>query len=458
MNKCFYCCFAILILFSASLWSNEKKNRIIVCENGLEMFQWDLDFIRSAEQSVEILACFFGGKTAQTILEVIEVRLSEVPDLQVYILASPLLLRQEDYERITYLQKKFPHNFHLEFSTQVARLMPEILSIDNHVKLCVVDETYFSAGGTNFEERHCVEGTFKPAKKKKNQSEIDTMLPTAMRDQDIVGRGPLAHTLRRTFFQLYAIWEHYHQSQILETDPAKVRHRERYFTVSAAPYVDSFETSSRVRELSECQIKCILGGPHQKNNAITKEYLDLIRTAKEEILLEHLYCLPIDPLLEALMEAVKRGVKLTLITNGLNKDSSNGAHFFIWGNRISYVPLFYGNSFHFWESSAAARQPTKNTEIFEYDVDDVWLHKKMMLIDRKILVIGSYNLSIKSAYGDYEIILVIHSEEVAQDALTVHEKDVQNSRRISPEMARSWYFDPIISCIGFMQKKFSGLL
>jgi phosphatidylserine/phosphatidylglycerophosphate/cardiolipin synthase-like enzyme len=458
MNRLLFLFFISIAGISASQATESEKNKLIVCENGMEMFQWVLDFISSAEYSVEVLACFFGGETAQHLLNAIEQRLTEVPDLKVFILASSILLDRRDWEYIEALKACYPQNFHIEFSIQVPRVLPDIFSVDNHAKFCVVDGTYFSAGGTNFEERHCAEGTFKPQKNKKNATKADAILPSGMRDQDIVGKGPLAKELRRIFFQLYSIWENYNCTQVFIADPQKIKESSRFFEISAAPFVEAFETSDRVREITESHINLVLGGPHQTNNAITQEYLRLIREAEEEIILEHLYFLPIDPILNALIEAANRGVKITLITNGLGEVNLNGAYLFVWGNRMSYVPLFYGCDFHFWEACFAAQKPLKNTHIFEYTVEDVWLHKKMMLVDRRILVLGSYNLSFKSAYGDYEIILVLDSKEATLDALKIHERDMRYSKKITPEMARTWYFDPIISCWGRMQKNFSGLL
>ena len=249
MHSKFLFLFFCFSVFSSSLLAEEEKNRIIVCENSLEMFQWDLDFLKEAQHSVEVLACFFGGETAQKLLKALELRLSEVPHLQVYILASPILLDPEDGLLIEVLRQKYPHNFHIEFSTQVARLFPDIVGADNHIKFYVVDGTYFSAGGTNLEERHCTDGTFKPVRPDKEVSEIKSVLPSAMRDQDIVGRGSIARQLRHIFFQLYSLWERYNQTHILEVNPENFRHNRHFFTISTTPYVERFETSERVREL-----------------------------------------------------------------------------------------------------------------------------------------------------------------------------------------------------------------
>jgi phosphatidylserine/phosphatidylglycerophosphate/cardiolipin synthase-like enzyme len=457
-NKIFFGLCLFLFFANPLRASSEQNTRVIVCEHGLEMFHWDLAFLKEAKYSVEALVCFFGGDVARELLTAIKVRMEEVPDLQVYLLASPVFIEEEDWQLIHQLRRERPNHFHFELATQYPKLSPDLLSIDNHVKMFVVDETYFSAGGTNLEERHCSEGNCKPCKEKKCNSEIDTLMPAGMRDQDVVGRGPIARELRKTFYKLYSLWEFYNKTKIFKENPEDFSKNTHYFEVPAAPHLELFENSKKVRDLKNQQIKMLLNGPHQKKGDITEEYISLIRQAKEEIILEHFYFLPIDPILQALMDAVNRGVKLTLITNGLSELSPKGAPFFVWGNRMSYVPILYGNKFHFWDAWRVASKPIKNTEIYEYYVEDVFLHKKMLLVDKRFFVFGSYNLGIKSAYGDYELVLVIDSPDVAQDVLKVHQADIANSKKVSPELARKWYFDPVISYWGELQKRFSGFL
>lgn len=447
--KKIYCLWIALYLVLHPLWAEDEKNRVIVCENGLEMFHWDLDFLREAQYSVEVLACFFGGDIAQELLTTIEKRLAEVPQLQVYVLASPIFIQSEDYAIISRLQQTYPHNFHLEWATQVIKFLPDLTTIDNHVKMFVVDETYFSTGGTNLEEKHCSEGTYTPQSKPKTG--LDIILPAGMRDQDIVGRGPLAKELRREFYQFYALWEHYNATLNLKIDPKVFRENNYASPIVQKPFVQRFEKSERCRDLAAHQIKLVMGGPHQYPNHITEEYVRLIEGAQEEIIMEHLYFFPTETIFQALIDAVKRGVKLTLITNGVHDLSPVGSKLFGWGNRISYAPLFYGDT-------SITPLELGNTHIYEYYVRDMFLHKKIMLIDKRKLVMGSYNLSFKSAHGDYELILVIDSEEVAKDIQKVHERDLKYSKEITPLEAYKWYFDFGIYSWGIWQSKMSGFM
>lgn len=447
-----------LFLQCATLRAEEEKNVLFVCDNGVEMFLWDLDFISHAKESIEVLPCFLGGDIARDLLNRIEERLEEVPGIKVHLISSPVLIEPGEMQLIEELKRRYPSNFLVQFSTQVVQMLPEISSIDNHVKMCVVDEHYFSAGGTNLEQAHCAEGSFTNERGEDRDLGLADVLPAGMRDQDIIGKGPLAKELRKVFFQLFSIWEHYNETGLLEKDPSRLQHLSRYFPVHEKGVTKRFDVTSGRLNVPQDAIRVILGGPHQRKNAITEEYVRLINQAKQEVIIENLYFFPVAPIYHALIAAVNRGVKLTVITNGKSETSPESTDVFCWLNRVNYVPMIYGQEFHTWFSSSARSQTPKKTAICEYNVPDILLHKKMMLVDGHITLVGSYNLGFKSAHGDYELVLVIDSLKVAQKVKEVHEKDLENSRQISPSEACDWYFDPITSYRAELQRKYQGFL
>lgn len=446
-----------LFLFFVPLVADEDVNSIIVTDNGLEMFQWDLDFVKAAKESIEISAVYLGGDIAQKLFSALEERLDQVDALQVYILTTPVFLEPKDWDAIERLQKKYPHQFHLEHATSIAKIWPDVTGVDNHVKMFIVDEKYFSCGGTNLDEAQCSEGTWTP-KKNPNRPVIIEGFPTGMRDQDIVGKGPLAKELRLGFHKLYALWEHYNTTGIFEKNPEKFSANNHYFVITQKPSVVRFDSSERRSLVKSEGIQLIFGGPYQEHNAITKAYIKSIHEAKEEIIIANMYFCPVDPIFDALLEAIRRGVKLTILTNGISDVAPEYTQYFCWANRIHYVPMLYGKKFHFWDAWAVSHMATKATRIYEYHVKDILLHKKMMIIDNKFSIIGSYNLGLRSDFGDYELIVKIDSKEVAKDLKAVHEKDLSHSKEISSKDARSWYFDPLKVSLGEMQKRFHGLL
>lgn len=458
MNYFYSLLLCLFTCLNLSLVAENEKNAIIVCDNGLEMFGWDLEFVRHAKHSIDLSACFLGSDIARELLSEIEARLEVCPDLQVNILTTPILLEDEDKKIINRLKKKYPNNFRLEHAVNVTVVWPDVSGIDNHVKMCIIDEQYFSMGGTNLDRSGCSDGTYTPPK---NHNKVDVVarnLPAGMRDQDIVGRGPMAKTLRKTFCKLFALWHHYNKTGRLKKNPEDFKDNSYYFDIVEKPFVEGFESSSQLITLEDHQMRFVLSGPHQKKNAITCEYARLINEAKNEIKIANLYLYPADPIWDALLKAVKRGVKLTVITNGVSDVAPAYTQFFCWANRMSYVPLFFGNTYHFWDYWSVKKKKPKNTRIFEYHVNDILLHKKMMIIDDQIFVVGSYNLGTKSHLCDYESIMVIESPEVAQAINKVHQRDLEHSREISYKEAIKWYFDPKTSYLGELQRRYHGLI
>ena len=202
----------------------------------------------------------------------------------------------------------------------------------------------------------------------------------------------------------------------------------------------------------------IFVGAHQKTNKISKKYAELIKNAKEEIVIGNLYFSPVKSIFQAFLESVNREVDLTVITNGISDLTPVYTEAFAWSNRMTYVPVFYGRTFHFWESSSAEKNPVKKTKIFEYHVRDILYHKKVMIVDRRYLVVGSYNLGHRSDKGDYELALVIDSPVAAERALKIIEKDLKHCVEVSPQDARKWYFDPATAYLGELQKRLHGIL
>lgn len=453
--------FCLLVCFFSFLSMKvyaDDENAIVICDNGLEMFAWDLEFIRHAQHSVDIAACFFGGEVARELLNEVEARLEVCPDLRVNILATPILLEKEDYAMIDHLRKKYPDNFHLEHASNVTVVWPDVTGLDNHVKMLVVDEQYFSMGGTNLDESGVSEGTFKPERGNNKLNFIASSLPAGMRDQDIVGRGPIAKQLRQTFCKLFAIWCHYNKTGRLEKNPEAFADNSFYFEIVDKPFVPLFEISDQWFAVETSRLKYILSGPHQKNNAITEEYVRLINQAKREIRIANLYFCPADPIFNALLNAVNRGVKLTVITNGISDVSPEYTKYFCWANRLSYVPMLFGKTYHFWDYFSVKNKAPNTTKIFEYHVKDVLLHKKMMIVDEDIFVLGSYNLGVKSHLADYETVMVIHSKEAVKAISKVYSRDLMHSKEVSTKEAIEWYFNPAYAYYGELQKRFHGLI
>lgn len=59
-------------------------------------------------------------------------------------------------------------------------------------------------------------------------------------------------------------------------------------------------------------------------------------------------------------------------------------------------------------------------------------HKKIVVIDNKTTIIGSFNLGYKSAYCDDENICIINDARVAEDVNSSLEADLEDSMPVNP--------------------------
>ena len=258
---------------------------------------------------------------------------------------------------------------------------------------------------------------------------------------------------------MVALWEHYQKRKALIADPEVFADNAFYFEVPHGTYVPRFESSDDLILLDRDQMHLVIGGAHQGRSAITAEYARLIRNATDEIKIANLYLSPADEIFDALLDAVNRGVKLTILTNGREDGfTPEFTNFFCWANRMSYIPFFHGKTFSFWDYWNVKETQPKKTQIYEYHVRDILLHKKVMLVDGHLFVVGSYNLGIKSHLSDYESVMVIDSAEVAAAADKVFQRDLEHSQEVSHDQACEWYFDIGLNYLGQVQKQMHGLL
>lgn len=443
--------FLLFFLLTCSV-AFSKEDKVYLSPHGVKSLEWALELINASHQSIEISNTFLGGEVGLQILQAVEKRMAS-SSIRVHLIFHPLYVDAKIKATLQRLATNYPKRFFYLFSSEIPSTHQEITSTGNHVKLMVFDEKYFIVGGTNFFDQGCTVGLETP--EKEPPSSIFAIC-SAARDSDVVGQGEVALDLRNTFFQLYAFWEKYQSTKIFELTLDHLAHWNHYFPISKKMPIANIQAEEMVEVTS---MKRVFGVPFDIPNKIATEYISLISQAKESLFLGNLYFHPHDELMEALISAVNRGVNMQAITNGsYDGVTPKITTCFAWANRMSYTPLFYGRYYYFWQYTDVYRSPLKKTKIYEYLVKDTIYHKKTMVIDDRYLVIGSFNLGLKSRIGDFELILVIDSPKVAKKMLEVYEIDKEHAKAITPEQANIWYFDPWLSYVGAMQKKISGYL
>lgn len=364
-------------------------------------------------------------------------------------------MKSEDKARVKRLKREFPNNFRVCLTTDYVCMFPDFYCVDNHVKLMVVDEKYFTIGGTNMCEVLCADGSFTPPHHQ-NTGIPWVVMPSGSRDGDVIGRGPIAKEMRSYFHRLFSLlYEHYERGRDLQYDPDLYPPSDFYTPVKGELFFEAFETSPLKRHARE--IRLIHGALGQKRNQITEAYCQLVASAKEEIQVGNLYFYPQSGLFEEFLDAASRGVSIQIVTNGLYEDNPLANDVFVWAHRVNYAPLYLGRTFGWGEESLARSLQPLNVDVYEFRVPSVLYHKKITTIDKRYSIVGSYNFGKRSEI-DFELAVVIDSKELAEDLNEVFEIDRSLSERIDLEQSLDWYFDFYIDLKARMQRQFNHLV
>lgn len=412
---------------------------LLITKNVEETTYWKYELLKHAKKTIEISGSYAAGNPLAQVIEILREKLAENPELRVHFLLAylSLLNSEEEIKELKELAALYPNQFFIVYRVPIFSMQNKgIYTSENHIKLLVIDEKYFVMGGTSLTNHLCqsyADNYEKP------DSFLKSFVPGASSDMDVVGAGPITQTLRKEFFQLYELIKNEknfnHTAGHYETD-------EMGYVPIENPddtYLESLETHPEY--LRDVPVQIFLSGPRRELHTSGAVYYHLIQKAKRKIDLGQLYFFPVKEIYEKLVQAASENISISLITNGIRPDAMKTTYFYGSMNRYRYAPLMFGRTFKLFEKKMAKTLPLKPTRIYEFKRHNAVYHKKVMVIDDRYCVIGSYNLGKKSEYADYELTMVIDSEAAAKKFLDVLETDKIESKEISAAEAINWHFN-----------------
>ncbi|WP_228260803.1 phospholipase D family protein [Marinobacter orientalis] len=137
----------------------------------------------------------------------------------------------------------------------------------------------------------------------------------------------------------------------------------------------------------------------------------LAQAASQEILIESAYLILTEKQLKLLDVGDRQGLKVTAVTNSLASNDlvTNHAGYARWR------PYMLRQGIRIYElkpDAEACEQWLRNDSVCASG--DASLHTKSVVFDRSTLVVGSFNVNLRSIYLNGETVLVIHSPELAE--------------------------------------------
>ncbi|HTY20304.1 MAG TPA: phospholipase D-like domain-containing protein [Geobacteraceae bacterium] len=166
------------------------------------------------------------------------------------------------------------------------------------------------------------------------------------------------------------------------------------------------EEPDPVAPMGDAELLIVNGGPHHNRSWIRSAFRLAIAGASDSVRIINPYFVPGPRVLRSLLRAAARGVAVQLILPAKSDVPIVGLV-----GRSYYTPLLKGG-----------------IEIFERE--GTVLHAKVMLIDDSWAVVGSANLDQRSFHRNYEVNVIVNSQEFGGQVAEMFSEDLKRSRRI----------------------------
>ena len=159
--------------------------------------------------------------------------------------------------------------------------------------------------------------------------------------------------------------------------------------------------------------------------SVTYNVFEAIRKAKTEIVASSPYFVPGSRGMELLRDLTAKGVKITVLTNGLASTDEPVVHL----GYSHYRPEMLKMGIDLYELSSS--RVKENKRMFLFGASLGRLHAKLVVIDRRISFVGSMNLDPRSATINTELGAVIDSPQLAKELLRIIDIDrLQSAYRV----------------------------
>lgn len=183
--------------------------------------------------------------------------------------------------------------------------------------------------------------------------------------------------------------------------------------------VPHFDESTK--KCSDAAFQIFASGPEHNTSKFAEELADRINNAKDQIVINHMYFHPTTPIMNALIEAAKRGVKIKIITSGVYKDCPASHLAFGPRNKYNYAYLV----------RSLPKDKRGNVEVYEFQQKKKGNHKKVIVIDDHVIA-GSSNLGYKSLHttSDHELNFFAKSQQFADETMKICDLDIKYSQKV----------------------------
>ena len=144
---------------------------------------------------------------------------------------------------------------------------------------------------------------------------------------------------------------------------------------------------------------------------VVEGLLDMMQQARQQITIVSPYFVPGDKMMERFAELRQRGVKIVVLTNSLSSTDAAFAHI----GYARYRERLLALGVQLYEMRALQQSSVRSAFGSSGSPSRASLHSKLVIVDGRILSIGSMNLDLRSKLQNTEVALIIRSRALSRE-------------------------------------------
>ena len=426
--------------------------RIAVLRNGDDSFAARIQTLRNAATSVRIQALIFtGDESGLYITELLKEKKAQGLDVRVIVdaMSNPGPQTQMMYFDLKQhgIEVEGYETFYLQWLNEVPVIRhdaPDRATDPNkryHEKMWIIDgETDHGVavvGGLNIANEYF---------------RVDPQEPGRYwRDQDVIVKGDVVKDMVTTFERNYEYFLKVKESRGIFNTNRYWRATRNVMEKTTRLYMNHV-TDERldkvVREMADKKLdlkyqhaksRFFQNRPRFGETYIEQSYLKSIKGAKDEILIANAYFVASAALIETIKDAARRCVKVIILTNS---PGTNDLPMLTIVGRDYYDDMLVVN-----DEPAVRSCEGGGVQIWEWqgrrthanDQTEGTIHAKYAVFDRRVSIVGSYNMDPRSRKLNSESAIVFENEELSRQLADLfYKNDLDFSQQITLEDTKAF--------------------
>jgi len=413
-----------------------QGNKAELLINGEASFLERMHLLDEAARSIYIQALIFKADTVgYEIADRLIAKKRKNPQLDIRLIVDALSNVQDINSQLLYFELRSAgikvqgyEAFYLHWMSEVNLKDWKAGNKRYHEKYWIVDGTKAIVGGMNVADEY---------------ARADEEPAMTWRDQDVLLEGEVVGDIQEAFLTndaafdslkkrwpspmntdgYWAAWHGIHP-KLRSLVAASMGKTQAWKRASHAPWDPAQLEKRRIRSPlhDNVSVQFIRNRPRLGETWIAQAYLKAIGEAAKSITLANAYFIPTAAMKKALVDAARRGVEVTVLTNS---KETNDIPIITDVARLSYLELIQaGVKVHEWHGERKGEGT---------------LHAKFGVFDSKVIIMGSYNLDPRSQGLNSEDVVLIENPLMAGELeKQVKSSDLATADPISEAQARLW--------------------